>query len=96
MSIIKLIDKTNDSRHLSPEDALEWARERMGAEGGGAFKSGKKLLILALDQGEDKSDYNISFVQAGMSMAECIALCEVAKVEFLKNMGYIDDGTEHF
>ncbi|OEU65363.1 MAG: hypothetical protein BA863_01810 [Desulfovibrio sp. S3730MH75] len=52
-----------------------------------AFKDGKKLLVLALDEG-DGSEYSISFIQSGMRMSQCLALCEAAKTLFLDEMGY--------
>jgi hypothetical protein len=52
----------------------------------GAFKQGKKLLILALDDTDGM--YNISFVQAGMKFSECIVLCEAAKQTFLRDMRF--------
>ena len=75
---------SNDGTLQSPEQALNDALSDVGKRG--AFREGKKILIIALD---DSNQYSISFVQAGMKMSECLALCEVAKTLFLEEMGYV-------
>ncbi len=82
-NIISLSEKTEDGKMHSPKQALELAISDIGNYG--AFKEGKKLLILALD---DAGGYNVSFIQAGMKMSECLALCEVAKTLLLEQMEY--------
>ena len=82
--VVELADVANNGCMWSPQQALNSALQDVGHRG--AFKCGKRLLVLALDDSD--GDYNISFVQAGMSMSECLALCEVAKTVFLAEMGY--------
>jgi len=84
--VISLANRQNDATLQSPEQALREALKDIGQYG--AFKEGKKLLILALDDNHD--DYNVSFIQAGMKMSECLTLCETAKIIFLEQMGYIN------
>lgn len=83
--VISLANKTGDAAFQSPKQALEDALNDIGKRG--AFENGKKLLILALDDNDE--EYNVSFIQAGMKMSDCVGLCEVAKTIFLKNMEYI-------
>jgi len=83
--VTKMIDKTNNAFMHTIEDALNDAIKSVGKEG--AFKDGKKVLILALD--ETDSNYSISFIQAGLKMSECVGLCETAKTIFLSEMNYI-------
>ena len=84
--VVSMADMTGDGTFASPRQALEDAINSIGKEDCGAFKEGKKLLILVLD---DEGDlYDTSFIQAGMKMSECLALCEVAKQVFLEEMGY--------
>lgn len=45
-----------------------------------------KAVLIRLNNKD--GDYNIGFSQAGLSMAECIALVEIAKNLFKKQMGY--------
>lgn len=52
----------------------------------GAFAEGKKVLIIALD--DSTGEYCISWIQAGMKMSECMALCDIAKGCFKGEMGY--------
>jgi glucan biosynthesis protein len=82
--VISMANKMNDGSFHTPKQALEEAISEIGKSG--AFKEGKKVLVLALD---DNGGYNISFIQAGMKMSECVSLCEVAKTLFLGEMDYI-------
>ncbi len=83
-NVVSMADAACDGTLWSQRQALECALEDVGKNG--AFKKGKKLLIFALD--ESDGDYSVSFVQAGMKMSECVALCEVAKSVFLREMNY--------
>jgi len=82
--IINLSKITGDAGMQSPKQALEDAISEIGQRG--AFMNGKKLLILGLD---DDGGFQVSFIQAGMKMSECVSLCEVAKTIFLSEMNYI-------
>jgi len=85
--VISLSEKTNNGSMWSPEDCLRQCLDDIGKRG--ALKGGKKLLVLSLDDSD--GNYSTSFVQAGMSMSQCLTLCEVAKTTFLKEMKYIPD-----
>lgn len=87
MSIKSMADHTNDGTKRSPEQCLQDCLEDIGKRG--AFKNGKKLLVIALD---DFDGYQMNWAQAGMKMSECLALCEVAKTSFLEQMEYINNG----
>lgn len=84
-NIISMAQATGDAFKGSPEGALRDALNDIGKYG--AFKEGKKLLILCLDQGEESDKYEVSFIQAGMKMSECLALCEISKSIFLDAIG---------
>ncbi len=84
-TVVSMAEKLRDGTLQSPEQALRAAINDLGKFG--AFKNCKKLLILALDESDDQ--FYISFNQAGMRMSECLALCEVAKTKFLKEMKHI-------
>jgi len=84
MDVLSMAEKLGDARFWSPEQALQEARDDVGERG--AFENGKKILIIGLDDSGDK--YEVSFIQAGMSMSDCLALLEVMKSEFLSEMGY--------
>lgn len=84
-NVIDLSEKTGDAGMRSQKQALEDALSEIGKSG--AFEGGKKLIVLALD--DNDGEYNISYIQAGMKMSECITLCEISKAVFLKEMGYI-------
>lgn len=83
-NVVSMANKYRDGTLQSPKQALEDAIKDIGVRG--AFKNGKKLLIIALD---DDDQYSISFVQAGMTMSECNNLCDIAKTIFKTEMGYI-------
>jgi len=84
-NIISLGKKTGDAAMVSPEDALKDALKEY--EEGGCFEGGKKILILSVD--DSNEEYNVTFIQAGMKMSECLTVCEVSKAVFLKQMGYV-------
>jgi len=83
-NVTKMGSVANNAIMISPRQALEDAIEALGKQN--AFKDGKKIMIIALD--ESDGEYSISFIQAGMRMSECIALCEIAKSVFMEEMGY--------
>jgi len=84
-NVISLAKKTNDGTMQTPEQALKDCLDNLIGKHG-AFEKGKKILILSLD---DDDGYNISFVQAGMKMSECVTLCEISKTLFLEEMNYL-------
>ena len=75
---------SNNGALSSVESVLKDAIDKIGKKG--AFIGGKKILILCLDDTDDQ--YQVSFIQAGMAMSECIALCEVGKSICKNDMGY--------
>lgn len=85
-NIISLAKVSNSSLTSQPKDALKDALDMIGNDG--AFKNGRKMLILALD--DTNKCYKISFVNAGMNSSECIALLETSKSIFLRQMGYAE------
>lgn len=85
-NVVSMANALCDGTLQTPEQALQDALKDIGQRG--AFKHGKKLLILALDEGEQGDKYEISFIQAGMKMSQCVSLCEVAKSLFLSEMNY--------
>lgn len=82
--VVRLGERGWNAKMMTPEDALRDALADLGERG--AFERGEKVLILALD--DTGEGYDISFIQAGMSMSECIALCSVATDVFKEQMGY--------
>lgn len=51
-------------------------------------RSFNKALVIFLD--DTDCQYNPGFANAGMSMTECIGLCEVMKTIFIGEMGFHD------
>jgi len=82
MKVTKLGDFANDGRMLSPMDALKSAITDIENKD----ITPNKILILSLDHSDD--EYNVNFHQAGMTMSECLALCDVAKSIMIKEMNY--------
>ena len=80
--ITRMIDRSGSAAHWSPEDALTEAL-RLVQSGDCGF-TGKKLLILSLDDSGD--GYETSYLQAGMKKSECVALCQIAASDFIKKM----------
>lgn len=88
MSTVKRLSEfTNNASFISPVQACEDAIKELNERQRGAFNADcKKLLILALD--ERDGQFKVSFIQAGMKMSECVALCDIAKNLFKENMNY--------
>ena len=86
MSNIESIGRASgDGTMMRPEDTLKDALDSIGKEG--SLKNGNKVLVLALD--DTHENFNITFFQAGMTMSQCLAVCETAKSIFLREMGYL-------
>lgn len=83
--IVEMGEATGRGDLRSVESALRDAISTIGKEG--ALKAGKKVLILGLD--DTDGQFSIGWFQAGMKMSECLALCEAAKTQFLKEMDYL-------
>ncbi len=81
-NVVNLADRLNDGRMASPEQAAADFLARIEAK----EIVPTKILCLALNT--EDGQYHVSFSQAGMSCSEMIALLEVAKSIFLKEMGY--------
>jgi len=82
--VVELSKFSQNAAHRNPEQLLEEVLEYVRE---GAFKGFKKMLVLTLD--EEDEQYKVYWCQAGMNMSQCLTLCEVGKVEFLKQMNYI-------
>lgn len=76
---------TDLSKHA--QNAKLWDAERMLLDALEDVRSGKrakkKALILWL---EDDEDYAVGFTQCGMTMPECILLCEMGKERFKEEL----------
>jgi len=80
-NIIDLSKKTNNGTFASPEQLLnnniDWSRDNPEFD---------KVLILKLNPVDDL--YDVSFSQCGMTMSECVALCDIGKGILKSEMGY--------
>ena len=85
MTVESMASHANDGTKRSPEQCLQDCLEDVGKRD--AFKDGKKLLVLCLDDSD--GHYRVSWAQTGMNMSQCLALSEVAKAMFLREMEYI-------
>jgi len=82
-NVISMANKKRDSSLWTPKQALEDALNDLENDEG--YKDVNKILIVFLTKSDES--YKTSWTQAGMSMSECVALCEVAKASFLNNIG---------
>lgn len=80
-SVTSLADRKRDATLWTPEQALDDALHDVQI---GNIKA-TKVLIVFLDDSEGKFDP--AFTQSGMSASECLALLEVGKLLFYKEMG---------
>lgn len=82
-NIVNLSDATGNATYRSPEQCLRDISDNLIGKHG-AFKDGKKVLVLCLD--DTKGEYSVSWSQAGMKMSECISLCTIMRQCFLREM----------
>ena len=83
--IINLATQLGDGTKQSPEMCLiDCLENDIGKRN--AFKDGKKLLIVCLDDTEDR--YDISWRQAGMKASEMLALSQLLNKQIMGMMGY--------
>jgi len=81
-NLISLSEATGYGTLRSPAQALDDAKQSTE----GAFAEGKKIMIVALDDADGR--YDVSFIQAGMRMSECMTLAEIVKDLFKQEMGF--------
>lgn len=81
MSPLKLVDKSNDSKHVSPEYILN---KTLGEYKDGSI-TGKKLLILCLDDEDENHTFDIYRRMAGMSAKEAVFVMESVKTDIINN-----------
>lgn len=85
--IIALAEKTDDGRHVSPEQLLEGCLKEL--EPGGELHGFKKLIVIGLDDStspDKTSKYNWSYTQAGMHFTEIITLLNAIIKRLLDDM----------
>lgn len=85
-NVLSIADKLNSGIHRTPENMLEKAIEEVRD---GVWTDIKKMMVITVD--EENQSYIVNWMQAGMKMSECLTLCEVAKIRFLSEMGYIEN-----
>jgi len=74
MSKVKSLGEyKNDATMMRPEDALHGALDDIAS----GVVTPTKVLVILLDDRDGM--YAARFVQSGMKMSECVALCEVMK-----------------
>jgi len=76
--------ETGQGNLMTPLETLEDVKDSIGKQG--ALEHGKKMMVICLD--DTDSNFSISWFQCGLTMSQCISLCEVAKSKFLKEMNY--------
>ena len=83
MKTVRLVDRSNDANHASPEMALEDVLRD--------FREGKrkatKAIVITLDSSGDK--YEVHWYQAGMKTSEIVALLEYTKADMI---GLMNEG----
>lgn len=84
MKVIDMSAALNNGTLRTPKGALEDAIADIGEHG--ALKSGKKIIIISLDDTEGQ--YSANWYQAGMKMSEMLSLLEVAKQIVLQEMNH--------
>ena len=86
-NVVNLGEVTGHGTMRTPEEML---LEVLEDTRNGAFKGYRKMLVLTLDEEDER--FKVYWCQAGMKMSQCLTLCEVAKTIFLTEMNYIAEG----
>lgn len=84
-NVLSMVDKSNNSAHYSPAQALADVLERM-IDPENTWSNCNKILIIGLDTGD--SHYEIGWRCAGLKGSEILSLCDAMKAKMLKEMGY--------
>jgi hypothetical protein len=79
-SVTNLGEHSQDGRHWGVEQTLVDALEEVRR----GERKGSKVIVLFLDDGENKFDFG--FRQGGMKASQIIALLEYAKAHFIHEM----------
>jgi len=75
--VIRLFDKTGSAKSWGPQDVCDKLQKDINND-----LVSNKLLTLHFDQ--SKGEFNINFLQCGMSASEMIMLLEIAKQDIYK------------
>jgi len=74
-----------DALLVTPEQCIKSVlNDDLGKRG--AFKNGKKIIVIALDDSD--GEYQFSFSQGGFKVSEILALLSVVKKYFINMMGF--------
>ncbi len=88
MNVVDISKEAGNSMRTTEqmlEEALEFIRDPENSAS--CFVKAKKMLIISLDTSNDM--YFVNWMNAGMNMSQCVALCEVAKMQFIGEMEHI-------
>lgn len=85
MTVVRLGQKNDPSK----EEVIAMLHEAIDRLESGELEFDRALLLFLEP---DPDSFIVRFMNAGMRMSECISLCEIAKVIFLRQMNYIPDG----
>ena len=85
MKKVESLSEFHDRGDLrSPEDCINDALSNLKDHE--SLKNVKKCMVIMLD--DSNEEYSVAWFQSGMKMSQCVSLCEVAKSQFLSEMGY--------
>jgi hypothetical protein len=80
-AVVSLVDRTNSSRHVSPEQCLEDALDDLRT---GKRTGVRKCMVLFLDDSDGQ--YTNGFRNAGMSCSEMVALLTITATDVQRTM----------
>jgi hypothetical protein len=86
MSVLQLVDHSNNAAHISPVEALQ--RVIAEHEPGGELEGRKKLIVISLD--DEGGYFDVTFRNAGVSCSDIMAALRITEYKILKAMGYVD------
>lgn len=81
MSVLKLVAKTENAIHWSPQDVLEEALREVKS---GKIGAQDRLVVISVGP-RNSGEFNTHFLQCGMSASDLIMLLEIAKLDVYRN-----------
>jgi len=80
MTILKLVTKSENSKHWGAKDVLQEALKDVDS---GEIGENDRLMVISVNPA-GLGEFNTHFIQCGMSASEMIMLLEIAKMDIYR------------
>lgn len=80
MSVVRLVEKTQDARHWSAKDVLEAALKDVEQ---GKIGPNDRLMVISVGP-RDSGEFDTHFLQTGLRASEMVMLLEIVKMDIYR------------